>query len=76
MFPYLKLCSRATATKQYDTGANVDIDQWTRTEEPKVNAHSCSYLVFGKGVKNIHWRKAGFFNRSCWKNKTKQAVHI
>lgn len=41
-----------------------------KTEEPKLNEHGYSQLVFGKGVKNIHWRKAIFFNKWCWKNKT------
>lgn len=42
-----------------------------RTEEPKINEHGYSCLVFGKGVpKNIHCRKVSFFNKWYWENKT------
>lgn len=64
--PSLKLCFRATSNKTV----------WYccknshKTEEPKLNEHGYSQLVFGKGVKNMHWRKVSFFNKWCWENKT------
>jgi hypothetical protein len=31
-----------------------------------MNPHSYAHLVFGKGAKNIQWRKDSLFNKCCW----------
>jgi hypothetical protein len=41
-------------------------DQWKRTEDPDINPHSCTYLIFEKSAKNIQWRKDSLFNKCCW----------
>jgi hypothetical protein len=32
-------------------------DQWDRREDPKINPHSYSHLIFDKKAKNIHKKK-------------------
>jgi 3'-phosphoadenosine 5'-phosphosulfate sulfotransferase len=38
-------------------------DQWKRTEDPDINQHSSAHLIFGKGTKNIQWRKGSLFKQ-------------
>jgi hypothetical protein len=33
------------------------VDQCTRTEDPKMNLHTYGNLIFDKEVKTIHWKK-------------------
>ena len=35
---------------------------------PEINTHTCGYLIFNKGGKNIQQKKDNFFNKWCWEN--------
>ena len=35
---------------------------------PEINTHTCGYLIFNKGGRNIQWKKDNIFNKWCWEN--------
>jgi hypothetical protein len=37
-------------------------DQWNRVEDPDMNPHNYTCLIFDKVAKNIQWRKESLFN--------------
>jgi hypothetical protein len=39
------------------------VDQWNRIEDPEINPHTYSHLVFNKGAKTIQWKKDSISNK-------------
>ena len=53
-----------------------NIDQWNRIENPELNPHTYSKLIYDRGGMNMQWRKHSPLNNWSWINWTAACKRI